>query len=26
MIDWTVQLAYGEELGLGSRDYELREL
>ncbi|MCL0090031.1 DUF362 domain-containing protein [Dehalococcoidia bacterium] len=22
-IDWTVQLRYGEEIGLGSRDYEL---
>ena len=25
-IDWTIQLAYGEELGLGSRKYELRTL
>jgi len=22
-IDWSIQLGYGEELGLGSRDYEL---
>lgn len=22
-IDWTVQLSYGEEIGLGSREYEL---
>ncbi|MCL0074968.1 DUF362 domain-containing protein, partial [Thermodesulfovibrionales bacterium] len=22
-IDWTVQLRYGEEIGLGSRDYDL---
>jgi uncharacterized Fe-S center protein len=25
-IDWTVQLSYGEELGLGSRQYELSTL
>lgn len=25
-IDWTVQLKYGEEIGLGSRDYELIEV
>ncbi len=25
-IDWTVQLAYGEELGIGQRDYELCEI
>jgi uncharacterized Fe-S center protein len=24
-IDWTVQLSYAEELGLGSRKYELIE-
>jgi len=22
-VDWTIQLAYGEEIGLGKRDYEL---
>jgi len=22
-IDWSIQLGYGEELGLGSTDYEL---
>jgi uncharacterized Fe-S center protein len=26
MIDWTIQLAYGEEIGLGCRKYELRTL
>lgn len=25
-IDWTVQLKYGEEIGLGSREYELIKL
>jgi hypothetical protein len=25
-IDWTTQLSYGEELGLGSRKYELTTL
>ncbi|MBI3599562.1 MAG: DUF362 domain-containing protein [Nitrospinae bacterium] len=25
-IDWTVQLKYGEEIGLGSREYELIEV
>jgi len=22
-VDWTIQLAYGEEIGLGKRSYEL---
>ena len=22
-IDWSIQLAYGEEIGLGTRDYKL---
>jgi hypothetical protein len=22
-VDWTIQLAYGEEIGLGTRQYEL---
>ncbi len=22
-VDWEIQLAYGEQLGLGRRDYEL---
>jgi hypothetical protein len=22
-VDWKIQLAYGEEIGLGRRDYEL---
>ena len=25
-VDWTIQLAYGEELGLGSRKYVLSEV
>ena len=25
-VDWSLQLAYGEEVGLGSRKYELVEL
>jgi len=25
-VDWTRQLAYGQEIGLGSRKYELVEL
>ena len=22
-VDWSIQLAYGEEIGLGTREYEL---
>jgi uncharacterized Fe-S center protein len=22
-VDWSIQLSYGEEIGLGNRDYEL---
>jgi hypothetical protein len=25
-VDWTIQLQYAEEIGLGSRDYELIEV
>jgi hypothetical protein len=25
-VDWTIQLQYAEEIGLGSREYELIEV
>jgi uncharacterized Fe-S center protein len=25
-LDWSVQLEYGESIGLGERDYELRKV
>ena len=25
-VDWSIQLSYGEEIGLGTRNYELIEI